>query len=104
MYPHTMITRSVQLLAAIALVTSASLPLQAQRLEDGKLLFEAKARDSKQLRNQLLRGEVSADPKDKSHQEAADIAAKAVTYPLKWDTPAPPSLEAGKMDKIVGFF
>ncbi|MFM7152015.1 MAG: hypothetical protein ACKO23_19480, partial [Gemmataceae bacterium] len=56
----------------------------AQRLDDGQVAFEEKARLSRILRQQLFKGEVQADPKDKAHLEAIEYAAKEVTYPLVW--------------------
>jgi hypothetical protein len=73
-------------LAALVLVTLLSSRVRSQRLEDGKVSFDEKARPTRNLRLDLFAGKVMADPKDKTHQEAVDIAAKEVVYPLYWET------------------
>jgi hypothetical protein len=74
------------LLSGFVVVAFSTDAVRAQRLEDGRVMFEQKARATMNLRKDLFSGRVQADAKDKSHQEAVEMAAKEVTYPLYWET------------------
>ncbi len=69
-------------------------------MEDGLVLFNQKARASSGLRKDLFAGKAAADPKDKSHQEAVEIAAKEVTYPLYWETLSGQVPEHSKLNEV----
>ncbi|MFO0880157.1 MAG: hypothetical protein U0840_22645 [Gemmataceae bacterium] len=82
------------------LVVALQSPLSAQRLDDGQVAFEDKARPTRILRQQLFKGDFQADPRDKNHLEAIEIAAKEVTYPLHWKTMAGRP-KSGEVNQIV---
>jgi hypothetical protein len=94
-------SRSLCLLALIGLAW-ASGPLCAQRLEDGSNELEKKGRRTYRLRADLFNGKATADPKDKDHVEAVEVAAKEVTYYLYWDSVTRPA--QGKMAGYVDTF
>jgi hypothetical protein len=85
-------------LAAFGLIGSAS----AQRPEDGEIDFEKKIRKTQTMRNQLRKGELVANPKDKEHVEAVEDTARSLVYPLYWKTTNKP--EIGKVNLIVEDF
>ena len=85
-------------LAAFGLFGSAS----GQRLEDGEVTFETKIRKSQALRNQLRKGELVANPKDKEHVEAVEDTARGIVYPLYWKTTNKP--EISKVNLVVEDF
>lgn len=88
---------------ACSLLFLLQFPALGQRLDDGEVTFNDKARSSRLLRVDLFKGRTQADPKDKTHLEAVDIACKDVTYPLIWRTmrnrPDP-----GKVNELVEEF
>ncbi len=104
MYPRTLLSRSWILLAVVILTHVVPHPVLAQRLEDGRVAFENKARETRQLRVDLFKGSEPADPSNKRHQEAVDIAAKEVTYPLRWETLGLQPPEPGKLNRLVEDF
>jgi hypothetical protein len=89
-------------LGLVLVVLSA--PANGQRLEDGERKFESSKeyKDSKVLRRQLARGEVTADPRDKDHQQAIEVMAKEHVYGLHWT--ADKSFKSGEINKVVDYF
>src|SRR5215213_8001441 len=73
---------------ALSLVTAFHALAAAQRIDDGEVEFNAKARPTYSLRKDLFAGKAFADPKDKRHLETIDYAAKEVVYGLIWKTQA----------------
>lgn len=71
-------------LPGVTLLVLAVAPAHSQRIEDGELEFLRKARPTRDLRVGLFKGATPAEANNKEHQEAAEIAAKEVTYPLVW--------------------
>ena len=61
-------------------------PVLGQRPEDGEIEFEKKIRASRVMREQLRKGEVSANPKEKEQVEAINHTARMIVYPLYWRT------------------
>src|SRR5262245_25137714 len=99
--------RSRNLLGCLALafaILALANPTHGQRLEDGQVSFESSAayRNSRILRTQLLKGEVTADPRDKNHQEAIDVMARDYVYPVYWM--ADKSGAPGKLNGAVETF
>jgi hypothetical protein len=92
------------LLLALGLLALPS-AAHAQRLEDGKVKFELDrtVRSSRLLRNDLFKGVQKADPQDKEHQAAIDIAAKEAIYPLWWDSQGT-TIARGKINRTVEEF
>ena len=78
-------------------------PALAQRPEDGEIEFEKRLRVSRIMREQLRKGELSANPKEKEHVTAIDDTARTIVYPLYWRT-IPPKPEAGKINAVVDDF
>jgi hypothetical protein len=104
MFSRTLLSRCL-LPAAVVLAVFSARSTQAQRLEDGQVQFETKARATRALRLDLFGGKVTVDPKDKTHQEAVEMAAKEVVYPLYWQTNAKTDLpDPGKMNMMVEQF
>ncbi|MFO0928635.1 MAG: hypothetical protein U0736_16700 [Gemmataceae bacterium] len=83
---RTVATRAL-LVVALYLVTVG--PVRSQRadlrVDDGEVEFLKKARPTRDLRTGLFKGSITAEPNNKEHQEAAEIAAKEVVYPLVWE-------------------
>src|SRR5262245_31515367 len=100
MQPRTSLTRVALSLMILATTFAGA---RAQRLDDGRIDFEQKSRKFKDLRRELFTGATKADAKNKDHMEAIDLAAKAVAYPLFWESQnARP--KDGEMNKILDFF
>jgi hypothetical protein len=96
-------TYLTQSFLTLSLVASTLVDATAQqRLEDGKNAFDARRLPTRELRNQLFRGDVQPDLKNKDHVEAIEYSAKEVTYPLVWMTQERPP--AGEIIKIVDLF
>ncbi len=76
-----------------------------QRLEDGQETFERSklVKETRILRNQLLKGEVEAKAGEKEHQDAIDIAAREAVYPLYWYSQGR-SVPRGKINRVVEDF
>ncbi|MFO0844807.1 MAG: hypothetical protein U0797_20815 [Gemmataceae bacterium] len=91
-----------RLLLTLLLVALLHAPARAQRLGDGEVAFEKKAALTNSLRKQLFRGEIRADPRDKNHVEAVEVAAKETIYPLFWRTERRP--EPGAINALVERF
>jgi hypothetical protein len=104
MYSRTVLFRSLLLFAAVVLSVFSPRAVHGQRLEDGQREYENKARATRSLRVDLFKGVSAADPGNKTHQEAADIAAKEVAYPLYWRTVGNQAPPPGKMNELVNEF
>src|SRR5262245_29696528 len=76
--------RLVQLAVVLPLLALCLYPVFAQGPGDGEAALDTKYRANRDLINRLFKGEALADPKDKQHAQAVDIAAKYVTYPFLW--------------------
>jgi hypothetical protein len=76
--------------------------LRAQTLNDGMDALNKKSREHRLLTPQLFKGQLPADPNDKQHVEAIDVAAKYATYRVYLDhLELPP---AGKIDRAFKEF
>ena len=93
-------TSRLSLLALLLLTVVAFGPAPAQRLKDGEVAFTNKARRTRALRNDLVKGATQADPTNKEHLEAAELEAKESIYPLAWVTQAGRPRD-GDIDRIV---
>src|SRR5262245_19439470 len=81
-----MLSRSSRLslgLALLALLAPRGLG-QDGEIRELETELEKKLKATNALRSQLFKGDVAADPNNKDHQVAIDVAAKEVTYPLFW--------------------
>jgi hypothetical protein len=103
MFPRTLLSRSVLILAVLSLAVGTRTG-HAQRLEDGWVAFKDKANATRTLQTDLFRGTIIAAATDKRHQEAIEMAAKAVTYPLRWETVGRESPPPGALNKLVEEF
>src|SRR5262245_13131220 len=74
----------------------------AQRIDDGELALAEKIKPYRKgkLIPDLFKGATLADPKNKTHAEAIELAAKEVTYPLLWTTSASRP-KAGEVNRIL---
>ena len=84
-------------LVAFGLIGSAL----GQRPEDGEIDFEKKIRPSSDMRKDLSKGDVSANPKEKAHVQAINDQARMLVYPLYWRAIKP---EVGKVNAVVDYF
>jgi hypothetical protein len=104
MFSRTLLSRCL-LPAALVLAVFSAREVRAQRLEDGEVQFKDKSRATRLLRVDLFAGKATVDPKDKTHQEAVEMAAKEIVYPLYWQTLGGSALpEPGKMNMLVEQF
>ena len=99
---RTLFSRLVVVPALLVLPLGAA---HGQRLDDGEAKFGSSkmVRDTRVLRNNLFKGLVRADPRDKDHQDAIDIAAKECVYPLHWFS-EPKVIPRGKINRVVEDF
>jgi hypothetical protein len=102
MLSRTSFCRLVLVLAFLVLPLGL---VRAQRLEDGEVQFmrSRPVKDSRPLRNQLFKGETQADPREKDHIQAVEIAAKEAIYPLVWYSKGR-TIERGKINRVVEDF
>jgi hypothetical protein len=89
---RSVLSRSLVLFAVLSLALLCTAPLRAQRLEDGESELLKVSRPYRALWRDLFKGVATADPKDDTHQKAAEFSAKEAIYPLYWKTvgPVPP--------------
>jgi hypothetical protein len=88
---------------ALAVFSLSVAEARAQRLEDGERELTKKSKPLRSLINQLLKGEVIANPNDTDHKDAAQYAAKEIVYPLHWESSVTPP--PGKMEnQVTAFF
>jgi hypothetical protein len=103
MFSRPLLSR-IALPAVLVVAALWTAEIRAQRLEDGSLALQTKAKATRLLRADLGNGKAQAEAKDKTHQEAAEIAAKEVTYPLIWETQSALVPEHGKLNRVFESF
>lgn len=78
-------TVALRALLLVALLVVTVGPARSQRVDDGEVEFLKRSRPTRDLRIGLFKGTITAEPNNKEHQEAAEIAAKEVAYYLIWE-------------------
>jgi hypothetical protein len=68
----------------LGLTFTAVLLAQDGGIKESETDFDKKLSVTRSLRNLLFKGDVTADPSNKTHVEAIDVAAMELTYPLAW--------------------
>jgi hypothetical protein len=96
---HSHPVRTLLVLVTLGLIGSVS----GQRPEDGEVAFETKIRKSRTMREQLRKGDLSANVKDKEQVEAIEDTARMIVYPLYWRT-LPNKPMVGKVNEVVDEF
>lgn len=98
-----MLSRSSRLALGLVLLALFAARGPAQDVEIRELeteFLDKKLRATSALRTQLFKGDVAADPNNKEHQNAIDVAAKDVTYRLFWQWRAIRPTKSGAIPEI----